>query len=105
MKLTDLEFGNVVKLRDGTLCLICPNVYSNLKKISDYLKIYSIDMVCLRSLINGNLKTYLINYNDDFSSKVWYCSVDCSYEDEDIMEIYEDYTLKNLLWKRGKEDE
>lgn len=105
MKLTDLECGNVVKLRDGTICLICPNIYFSLKRISDYLKIYSIDMVELRNIINGNLKTNLSNYNDDFSSKGWYRSVDYTYEDEDIMEVYEDYTLKKLLWKRGEEDE
>lgn len=32
MNIKDLEFGNVVKLRDGTLCLICPGIYTSLKK-------------------------------------------------------------------------
>lgn len=104
MNIKDLEFGNVVKLRDGTLCLICPNIYSSLKKISDYLVIYPIDMICLRSIINGNLKTDLSNYNDNLSLKGWYRSFDYTYEDEDIMEVYEDYTLKNLLWKRETEN-
>lgn len=103
MNINDLEFGNVVKLRDGTLCLICPNIYSNFKKISDYLVIYPIDMICLRSIINGNLKTDLSNYNDYLSLKGWYRSFDYTYEDEDIMEVYEDYTLKKLLWKRDTE--
>lgn len=102
MNIKDLEFGNVVKLRDGTLCLICPSNYSSLKRISDYLVIYPMDMIWLRSITNGNLKTDLSNYNDDLSSKGWYRSVVYTYEDEDIMEIYEDYTLKNLLWKRER---
>lgn len=91
MNIKDLEFGNVIKLRDGTLCLICPDIYSSLKKIYDYLVIYPIDMICLRSIINGNLKTDLSNYNYDLSSMAG---------DDDIIEVYKDYTLQELLWKR-----
>lgn len=93
MNIKDLEFGNVIKLRDGTLCLICPGIYTSLKKISDYLIIYPIDMICLRSIINGNLKTDLSNYNYDLSSMAG---------DDDIIEVYKDYTLQELLWKRGE---
>ena len=101
MKLTDLEFGNVVKLRDGTLCLICPNIYSNLKKISEYLIRNSIDLIELRNIRNGGFEIDLSVYNDDFSA-----IADDEYSsNEDIIEVYEDYTLKNLLWKRGEEDE
>ena len=96
MKLTDLEFGNVVKLRDGTLCLICPSIHSSFKKISDYLKIYSIDMIYPRNITNGNFEIELSNYNDDF---------DAITSDEDIIEVYKDYTLQELLWKREKKTE
>ena len=48
-------------------------------------------MICLRSIINGNLKTDLSNYNYDLSSMAG---------DDDIIEVYKDYTLQELLWKR-----
>lgn len=98
MNIKDLEFGNVVKLRDGTLCLICPNIYYNLKKISEYLIRNSIDLIELRNIRSGGLEIDLSVYNDDFSA-----IADDEYSsNEDIIEVYEDYTLKNLLWKRGK---
>lgn len=93
MNIKDLEFGNVIKLRDGTLCLICPGIYTSLKKISDYLIIYPIDMICPRNITNGNSEIELSNYNDNLSSMAG---------DDDIIEVYKDYTLQELLWKRGK---
>lgn len=95
MKLTDLKFGNVVKLSDGTLCLIHPVKNYSQKNIEEYLLNHKIYDVHFRNLKTGSLTTCLSEYDDDFNQK------NDSYCDGfDIMEIYEDYTLKNLLWKR-----
>ena len=98
MKLTDLKFGNVVKLSDGTLCLIHPiNNYSQ-NYIIEHLLYNERADVYFRNLKTGSLTTCLSEYDDDFNQK------NDSYCDGfDIIEIYEDYTLKKLLWKRDTE--
>lgn len=89
MKLTDLEFGNAVKLRNGNLYLIHP-LYS-MKEDGFDISAFPLDEIQLRNIKKGDL---------DFRLDV--C---IRYKDYNIIEVYEDYTLKKLLWKRGKEDE
>ena len=89
MKLTDLKFGNVVKLRNGNLYLIHP-LYS-MKENGFDISAFPLDEIQLRSI-----------KKDGFDFRLDVC---IQYKDYNIMEVYEDYTLKKLLWKRGKEDE
>lgn len=89
MKLTDLKIGNVVKLRNGTLCLIHP-LYS-MKEDGFDISAFPLDEIQLRNIKKGGF---------DFRLDV--C---IRYKDYNIIEVYEDYTLKKLLWKRGEEDE
>ena len=84
MKLTDLKFGNVVKLRNGNLYLIHP-LYS-MKEDGFDISAFPLDEIQLRSIKKGDL---------DFRLDV--C---IRYKDYNIIEVYEDYTLKKLLWKR-----
>lgn len=76
MKKSDLKYGNVVELRDGTRL-----IYSS---------------VCSQQLLipldgNGSLD-YEERYNNGLKHKK-FC-------DLDIMKVYKDYTLKELLWER-----
>lgn len=89
MKLINLKFGNVVKLRNGGLYLIHP-LYS-MKEDGFDIGAFPLDEVQLRSIKKGDL---------DFRLDV--C---IRYKDYNIMEVYEDYTLKNLLWKREEKTE
>lgn len=84
MKLTDLKFGNVVKLRNGNLYLIHP-LYS-MKEDGFDISAFPLDEIKLRNIKKGDL---------DFRLDV--C---IRYKDYNIIEVYEDYTLKKLLWKR-----
>lgn len=89
MKLTDLRFGNVVKLRNGGLYLIHP-LYS-MKEDGFDISAFPLDEVQLRSIKKG-----------DFDFRLDVC---IRYKDYNIMEVYEDYTLKKLLWKREEKTE
>lgn len=89
MKLVDLKFGNVVKLRNGNLYLIHP-LYSIKEKGSD-IGAYTLNEIQLRSI-----------KKDGFDLRLGAC---VQYKDYNIIEVYEDYTLKKLLWKRGEENE
>ena len=84
MKLINLKFGNVVKLRNGNLYLIHP-LYS-MKEDGFDISAFPLDEIQLRSIKKGDL---------DFRLDV--C---IRYKDYNIIEVYEDYTLKKLLWKR-----
>lgn len=97
MNIKDLEFGNVVKLRSGNLCLIHPIKDYLEKNIEGYLLNHKIYDVHFRNLKNGSFEATLNEYNDKKNSTC--------YKSFDIMEIYEDYTLKKLLWKREEETE
>ena len=89
MKLINLKFGNVVKLRNGNLYLIHP-LYS-MKEDGFDISAFPLDEIQLRSIKKG-----------DFDFRLDVC---VRYKDYNIMEIYEDYTLKNLLWKREEKTE
>lgn len=89
MKLTDLKFGNVVKLRNGDLYLIHP-LYGIKEKGPD-IGAYTLGEIQLRSI-----------KKDGFDFRLNVC---VQYKDYNIMEVYEDYTLKKLLWKREEKTE
>lgn len=89
MKLVDLKFGNVVKLRNGNLYLIKP-LYGIKENGSD-IGAYTLNEIQLRSI-----------KKDGFDFRLGVC---VQYKDYNIIEVYEDYTLKKLLWKRGEENE
>ena len=75
MKKSDLKYGNVVELRNG-----------------DKYLLYDDDFIRLTSY--GYLP--LDNYHQDFKD------IDGEVE-FDIMKVYKDYTLKELLWERKDE--
>ena len=81
MNKDNLKAGNVVKIKDNRLCLITKdNKLMYLKKgcFINMLEFYNND------LTYGTTEYYKNMYNKSF----------------EIQEVYEDYTLKNLLWKR-----
>ena len=81
MNKKDLKAGYAVKLKDGRFCLITKD-----NKLM-YLK-------------NGCFICMLEFYNDDLTyGKTTYYK-DKHNKSFEIQEVYEDYTLKNLLWKR-----
>ena len=90
MKKSDLRFGNILVLRDGTKCLLHPirNYRINDVKFTEY------NENILRNLKNGTLIDYLCSYDEYFNNRFD--------NQRDIIEIYEDYTMNNLLWERGK---
>lgn len=104
MNIKDLEFGNVVKLRNGKLLLVCPDVSTYSKKISDYLKGFSISKIDLRNINTGGFENNLGFYDEEFRADRFY-KTDGNDESKDIMKIYEDYTLQKLLWKREEDEE
>ena len=90
----DLNFGNVVELKNGDLCLIEPrNIYGFSHTVKQYLKEnYTIQ---LRNLKTAN---WLCDLNDDYTK-------DLNAVDDDkfsIMKVYNDYTLQRVLWTREK---
>ena len=90
----DLEFGNVVELKNGWLCLIEPRYnYGFGDTIKQYLKEnYTIQ---LRDIKTAEYSADLNDYTDDLT-----CD-DLDGNDElSIMKVYKDYTLKELLWER-----
>ena len=55
MNIKDLEFRNVVKLRNGTLCLIHPVRGSNHRNLFWYLNLMPRDTVFLRDIETGGI--------------------------------------------------
>lgn len=100
MNIKDLEFGNVVKLRNGTLCLIHPVRGSNHRNLFWYLNLMPRDTVFLRDIETGGFICDFTHYDNDLNIDNEFCRM--KYE---ILEVYKDYTLQELLWKRGEEDE
>ena len=76
MKKSDLEYGNVVELRNGNFCVLA-NVYN--KSI----------LITLKGKYHFNLNNYSIDLTHI-----------CGFESLDIMKVYKDYTCKELLWER-----
>ena len=74
MKKSDLEFGNVVELRNG-------NKYLYHHTTGDKLL----------NLITGDSYTGLYVFNEDLTNC---CNI------FDIVKVYKDYTLKELIWER-----
>ena len=76
----DLNYGNIVELRNGELYLTCNNCGLNRMFISltDYRHYLPIN-----------------KYNDDL---IYFPECGCEYLD--IVKVYKDYTLKELLWER-----
>ena len=84
MKKSDLKYGNVVEVRDGTRFL-----YQKSKVIEP-----SMDFI---SLSNGRDWLSLYYLTDDLEARHRICDA-C-----DIMKVYKDYTCIELLWEREKE--
>ena len=86
MKKSDLEYGNVVEIRDGTRFL-----YQKSKVIEP-----SMDFI---SLSDGRNWLSLYYLTDDLKARHRICD-EC-----DIIKIYKDYTCKELLWERKEKEE
>lgn len=95
MKKEDLNFGNVVELRNGKLCLLEPSDNNpNNYTFKQYLEKQSWNSVI--KLINIKDSVYEVNlamYADDLL-----LNPDSSHS---IIRVYKDYTLKELLWDRN----
>lgn len=76
MKKSDLKCGNVVELRNGD-CYVLANAYNESILIS----------------LKGKYHVILKNYSIDLTL-IW------GIEKFDIMKVYKDYTLTELLWER-----
>lgn len=87
----DLKFGNVVELRNGSLCLIEPE-FNLLLEHKDNSVTNPALSTRLRNIKTSIWETNLDKYNNNLKNN--------SYDKSDIMKVYEDYTLKNLLWER-----
>ena len=74
MKKSDLQYGNVVELRDGTRYL--------------YYSFYDNSLIDL----NGYFRSCLDAYSDELNHKLR-CGLD-------IMKVYNNYTCSKLLWER-----
>ena len=77
MKKADLKVGNVVELRDG-------NKFIVIIKFDDL----EFDLASVK----GNLLGKLSGFNENLE--------DFGNHNFDIVKVYEDYTLKKVLWKR-----
>lgn len=93
MDKSDLEFGNVVELKNGMLCLIEPTYNHKGSSVEDYLIGASEHNVQFRNIKNAQLELCLSDCYSDLTATA--CLDDCT-----IIKVYEDYTLKNLLWER-----
>ena len=79
MKKSDLKYGNVVELRDGTRYL--------------YYSFYDNSLIDL----NGYFRSCLDAYSDELNHKLK-CGLD-------IMKVYNNYTCSKLLWQRKEKPE
>lgn len=92
----DLEFGNVVELKNGELCLIEPDFWFT-GSLKEYLKIIELEAnhtINLRNIKNAHWKTSLKEYDDNL--------IPIGDDNYSIMKVYKDYTLKEVLWERKK---
>lgn len=88
MKKENLKVGNVVELRNGALCLIHPT--------NNYIDVSDIENdIIFRNLIDGTVETMLRNIDSNLRNKLNFFGSD----EYDIVKVYEDYTLKKVLWK------
>ena len=91
MKKNDLKFGMVVELKNGSLCLVEPIYGCNGSSVKGYLIDEPERTVQFRNLKTAEWETTLLAYNSNLINDS---------DGHSIIKIYEDYTLKNLLWKR-----
>lgn len=108
MKITDLKFGNVVKLKNDTLCLI--HTVGILDKWDEPLSYHLGSIYFLpETALFTNIKTGKVEcdlnmfYNleeEDYSMNV--SEDDC--DGFNIVEVYEDFTLQKVLWKRPSKE-
>ena len=81
MKKSDLKYGNVIETRNGDKYLVA---YGHTDKVLVNLN----DGIWISAPIKSSYKEDLTNVD---------------YFDIDIMKVYKDYTLTELLWKRKEE--
>lgn len=90
MKKEDLRAGMVVEKRDGSKHLLAKFLFN------------SINTAELIDISDGAILAELKDYNDDLTRKTYYkpfSSLPCGRE-LDIVKVYKDYTLKEVLWER-----
>lgn len=108
MKITDLKFGNVVKLKNDTLCLIHTPVSLDEwdKPLSYHLgSIYFLpEAVFFTNIKTGKVECDLnMFYNLEEEDYSMNASED-DYDSFNIVEVYEDFTLQKVLWKRPSKE-
>lgn len=82
MNKNDLIYGNIVETRNGELYLTCNN--------SSFDRIF-ISLTDYQHYVSIN------KYNDDL---IYFPECGCEYLD--IVKVYKDYTLKEVIWERPK---
>ena len=94
MKKKDLDCGNVVELKNGNLCFLVSHINPLKFTFSVQMDEYIIE---LRDIKSGKwVRDLNFDYTDDL--------INLSDANElSIIKVYEDYTLKNLLWEREDE--
>ena len=108
MKITDLKFGNVVKLKNDTLCLIhTPGSLDEWDKPLSYHlgSIYFLpEVVFFTNIKTGKVECDLnMFYNLEEEDYSMNASED-DYDSFNIVEVYEDFTLQKVLWKRRSKE-
>lgn len=91
--INDLEFGNILELRSGSLCLLHPMESYCEKRIKNYLK--------------NKRKIFVVNLEDSswemtITDETKLGRVDTHQDPFDIVKVYKDYTLKEVLWEESK---
>ena len=94
MKKSDLKFGMVVELKNGSLCLVAQVKNTEDILVENYLKEFNDDTIYFMNIKTSGLETDLSCFDADLNHR------EGSNWDFSIVRIYEDYTLKNLLWER-----
>jgi len=92
----DLKFGMIVELRKGVKCLIHPErnySYVFEESIKDYLIDHLPEGILFHNLLNGVLEIHLGCLTNDLRENSGISSYD-------IIRVYKDYTLKEVLWER-----
>lgn len=108
MKITDLKFGNVVKLKNDTLCLIhTAGILDEWDKPLSYHlgSIYFLpEVVFFTNIKTGKVECDLnMFYNLEEEDYSMNASED-DYDSFNIVEVYEDFTLQKVLWKRRSKE-
>lgn len=82
MKKEDLKYGNVVELRNGNRYLVIQNIQNSGMKF--------------KNIYDGIYEISINQFDNEFK-----CTSNIDYYNKfDIMKVYKDYTLKELLWER-----